>query len=273
MIEYHNDYEGIHTESVMHLLRSHNAQYWTADDTKGVTLYACKDGALLGAMRLNYFWDWASIAALYYQDRDVLRALAREAWQHYAESVVGIKFFTFTASRYADVLAAGFTDQGSIRYPDQTQTFYADLDKEAERPVNRYEMICSHTPVEPYETAFESKINQFKMEHGITGKIAAFNRVALDGGQVVGGITCERYETSLYVSRLAVDKKYRRKAIGSTLMQSAIDYAQANNLAYIELGTTDFQGQAFYETLGFKVKHVRKDNPRGYASYTMIKTL
>lgn len=66
---------------------------------------------------------------------------------------------------------------------------------------------------------------------------------------------------------------HKGKGIGRALLKRVIDEAKAKNLDYIELGTTSFQAKGFYEKLGFKVVHTRKNNPKGYLSYTLVLTL
>ncbi|MFW5794273.1 MAG: GNAT family N-acetyltransferase [Bacillota bacterium] len=97
--------------------------------------------------------------------------------------------------------------------------------------------------------------------------------VALDNNNFIGGISCEIYDDTLYISRIAVKENYRKKQIGKNLMQFLEKEAKKRNLKVIQLGTCEFQAKGFYNKLEYKIVFTRDNNPKGYKNYTMIKVI
>ncbi len=77
----------------------------------------------------------------------------------------------------------------------------------------------------------------------------------------------------MYIDLLVVDDNYRGYGIGSKLMRLIEVEARERNLVYIDLGTAEFQAKGFYEKLGYEVVVTKKDQPKGFNCYTMVKVL
>lgn len=70
--------------------------------------------------------------------------------------------------------------------------------------------------------------------------------------RLVGTVTTTSYESKIgWIGMMLVDPDYRRRGIGSVLMQSAIDYLKSINTDCIWLDATPM-GQTVYERLGFQ---------------------
>jgi ribosomal protein S18 acetylase RimI-like enzyme len=81
------------------------------------------------------------------------------------------------------------------------------------------------------------------------------------------------YDLSLYTHLLAVNQAYRGNQIGKKLMSFAEEEAKKRNIHLLDVGTASFQAKPFYEKLGYSVIYTRKNNPKGYECYTLVKEI
>lgn len=89
--------------------------------------------------------------------------------------------------------------------------------------------------------------------------------VAIENNKIVGVLTAElqvklhRENMQCFVEDLVVDKEYRNRGIGKSLLQNAIDYAKSNNCDVVELTTylNNEKAIKFYEANDF-IKHSYK---------------
>lgn len=89
--------------------------------------------------------------------------------------------------------------------------------------------------------------------------------VAIENNQIVGVLTAElqvklhRENMQCFVEDLVVDKEYRNRGIGKSLLQNAIDYAKSKNCDVVELTTylNNEKAIKFYEANDF-IKHSYK---------------
>lgn len=95
---------------------------------------------------------------------------------------------------------------------------------------------------------------------------------ARDGiGTIVGGAVGELHWGWLYIDLLWVDELRRRQGIGRTLLQRIESMADDYNVTGYHLGTTSFQGLAFYERCGYRVWGTLKDFPPGHTNYSLAR--
>lgn len=81
--------------------------------------------------------------------------------------------------------------------------------------------------------------------------------IALDGDTVVGMVCNDKtddYRNVMYVSRLVVDEKYRRKGIGKSLMEKVLEENEKNG-KHTMLGVSSYNEAAnkLYQSLGFSI--------------------
>ena len=77
----------------------------------------------------------------------------------------------------------------------------------------------------------------------------------------------------MYVDRLWINEKYRKKGLGSELLEEAEKEAKKRGCHFAHLDTMSFQALGFYKRHRYKVKAVIKDIPQGHKKYIMIKKL
>jgi len=272
MITYVNDKSEKYHDAIIHALRSHNRRFTGPVEPESLHIYAFDNNRLVGALDVSYFWDWATIGAVFYENKDVLRTMVGKAWQHYGEKAVGVKLFTPSRARFDAFLGAGFKETAVLRVGPHV-SYYADLDSFDKDSKNHYDTTAQKEPVSAHKKVLDAHEKSFKAHHDIKESSEAIQIVALDEEKFVGGVQADVYDDSVYVSRIAVVSAYRQRSVGSTLMRLLMEEAGKRNIAMLDLGTTGFQARAFYEKLGFEIVYTRRDNPRGYESHTMVKYL
>src|SRR5204863_9122798 len=82
-----------------------------------------------------------------------------------------------------------------------------------------------------------------------------------DRGRIVGGLAAESYYGWMFVSLLWLDDKYRRKGLGTSLMQRAETEARSRGVTNVWLDTFGFQAEGFYNKLGYRSFGRHKDAP------------
>ena len=93
-------------------------------------------------------------------------------------------------------------------------------------------------------------------------------------GNLIAGIVAFIYQWGcLYVDDLWIDEKYRRQAIGSTLLQTVEDIAIEKGCYLVYLDTGDFQAKPFYLKHGYTVFGTVKGNPVGHEDYVLFKRI
>lgn len=270
MINYQRDDEKQYDEAIKNMLRGHNEKFSNIQDFSTLFIYVLEDDDLVGALKVNYFWNWISVGQTFYKNIAVLKQLVNQAWDYYKEKAEGMKFFSTVKTRVDDFVSAGFEVNGIIKLTETETLYYADFKSVDSDLKNEYKVITSEEPLEPYQAELESQTKAFNKKYQIEDPIGGFDLAALDGEQCIGGIQGDVYSDRIYLNRLAVDPNYRKQSIGSALIRHAIEFAREKNLEFIMLGTCEFQAKGFYEKSGFEVVYVRENNPKGYKSFTMM---
>ena len=102
--------------------------------------------------------------------------------------------------------------------------------------------------------------------------------VAEEGKETVGFLIANRHPTMLLgrVITLDVVEAWRRRGVGTALMDAAEEWARKRGFISLSLETAEnnLTAQAFYERRGY-VKYDKLDHyyPDGTAAFTMIKRL
>jgi ribosomal protein S18 acetylase RimI-like enzyme len=272
-LRYFEDKESIYNDKVIYHLRKYNQSHTGEMKFEQSYIYAIEDGVLVGALTIYYFWDWVSINHVFYKNHLVLNALINQAWDKYGNEAVGIKLMTPVIDRWRDFLVAGFKPSGAVNLTENYNYYYADLVSKPNTSNHDYEMFIQPSEDLKYQEILEKEYIDFNKKNNITGKLDEIRIIALDNERFAGGITCEVYEDSLYISHMVVNEEYRKNRIGTRLISLAETKAIERNLEVCQLGTCEFQAKGFYDKMGYRVVHSRNDNPRKFKSYTMIKHL
>ncbi len=274
MIEYRVDKNPLYSETIKKMLRAHNLSHTGPVELEERHFYITENKKLLGALSVHFFWDWVTVGDVYYESLPMLRALIRAAWEHFKHKAVGIKFFTPVESRFQDFLESGFSAVATVRNVGGFDYYFADLNATSDDDGSiQVQSVSDFQQEQEYHTQLKQHTRSFNEHHGIKGMTDSVQIVAVEGETFVGGVQCDVYTNTMFITRLVVDPAYRKRDIGKTLVEWAVREAQKRKVDVVELGTTGFQGREFYEKQGFQVVHTRKDNPKGYDCHTMLRRL
>ena len=94
-----------------------------------------------------------------------------------------------------------------------------------------------------------------------------------ESGAVIGGILGGTYWGWMHVDILWVDKKHRRKGIGSKLLETAEKEALCRGCHHVHLDTMSWQAPEFYKKHGYEVVGILPDIPSGNQKYLLTKAL
>ena len=100
-----------------------------------------------------------------------------------------------------------------------------------------------------------------------------FNFLAYDDNKLIGGaIGFIKYDW-YFLDMLYINEEYRKRKIGTNLINEIEDFARKEKLIGIRTDTWDFQAKEFYEKMGFKLFGELKDCPLGTINYFFEKKL
>ncbi len=94
-----------------------------------------------------------------------------------------------------------------------------------------------------------------------------------DGRLIAGLDACMTAFRILYVSTFFVDEAFRRKGYGTRMIREMENRAVDMGANLIRLDTFDFQGKAFYESMGYEIAGSYENREDGYSEYFFIKRL
>ena len=129
-------------------------------------------------------------------------------------------------------------------------------------------------PTESEIRYIEEALKQFNTEKVGEDGHTPLNVVEYDeSGAVIGGILGGTYWGWMHVDILWVDKKHRRKGIGSKLLETAEKEALCRGCHHVHLDTMSWQAPEFYKKHGYEVVGILPDIPSGNQKYLLTKAL
>lgn len=72
-----------------------------------------------------------------------------------------------------------------------------------------------------------------------------------DGKELIGGLTAKEVLGEFYISLLAISENYRKRGLGTCLMETAEQKARELHCHHMLLTTYSYQGVYFYPKIGF----------------------
>ena len=110
--------------------------------------------------------------------------------------------------------------------------------------------MLNYPPYEPYNIVLKNKENE-----------------------IIAGILTRIYLKAMFVEVLWVDEKYRKKGIGTELLNKVESYAKEIGCTFIHLDTFSFQAIDFYKKCGYSIFAVLEDYPDDIKRYFLKKYL
>jgi len=272
-MRYIEDKNFKYKDELIQTLRAYNSKHTGKKDSSTEYFYAIDGEKLVGSVYTNYSWDWVSIGSMFYKDIVVLKKLISEVSHYYKNKAVGMKLYTEVESRVEDFKSIGF-DVGGIteKTPRTTRYFYLkNIDFDIKSNVHT-EVIAVTKKIDKYNSILLDQIERFNRDNNICLREERnIMFVALDDDKFVGGVHGSITEDSMYIGWLVVDEEYKGNGVGKNLMYKIEEKARELNVYSINLGTTEFQAEKFYDKLGYKIVFMKENDPRGYKSYSMVK--
>lgn len=91
--------------------------------------------------------------------------------------------------------------------------------------------------------------------------------------EIIAGILTRVYLKAMFVEVLWVGEKYRKKGIGTELLNKVESYAKDIGCTFIHLDTFSFQAIDFYKKCGYSIFAVLEDYPDNIKRYYLKKYL
>lgn len=92
-------------------------------------------------------------------------------------------------------------------------------------------------------------------------KLYSLTKVAALRGKIIGYICVEHIMDEGHILNLAVHPDFRRRSIGTKLMEEVMDELKKNDCRYLylEVRVSNLGARKFYERSGFRVVGIRKN--------------
>jgi len=97
--------------------------------------------------------------------------------------------------------------------------------------------------------------------------------VRADSGELIAGFSGHTWGGVCVITHLWVDRQYRGRGMGQTVLQSAEAEARRRNCAHLILATHSFQAPRFYERLGYQRICTVEDWPVAHSNTVYRKLL
>ena len=273
-MEYFIDKERKYFDDLLFHLRAHNKSITGPKEKIFRHIYIYDNDQLVGYASAGASWDWVGAGTYYYQSIDILKTLISEICKEFKDLVVGFKAFTVVEEFKNDLLQSGFYLDATL-YAEKRlgQRYYLDLEDINYSFEHNYKVVIKEEELEEHKEFIKKYNEDYEKTHDLNVTQNEILYVAIENDEFVGGVSCQEYQESLHVHLLATNNKYKGQGVGTKLMNYIEDYARSKNLEFIDLGTASFQARPFYEKLGYKVVHTRKNQPVGFECYQLVKML
>ncbi len=92
-------------------------------------------------------------------------------------------------------------------------------------------------------------------------KLYSLTRVAALRGKIIGYICVEHIMDEGHILNLAVHPDFRRRSIGTKLLEEVMDELKKNDCRYLylEVRVSNLGARKFYERSGFRVVNIRRN--------------
>lgn len=256
-------------------LREHNKKYTGNKEFSSKCFYAVDGDELVGAINTTLAWDWVDIGDSFYKDLNIASKMLSQIHSYYEDRAVGLKLITEIEPRVEEFQGLGFDLLGAMEGTNKTKKSYhlkcVGFNQASSSGAN---VIIEDEPIPEYDLLLQEQVEKMNTSNGIQDlQYENITFIALDDAHFAGGIQVSICADSMYINRLVVSEEYRRKQVGSKLMNLIEDKARELDVYSISTGTAEFQARGFYEKLGYKVVMIKENDPKGYNSYKMTKKM
>ena len=105
----------------------------------------------------------------------------------------------------------------------------------------------------------DTEFNKYAIKNDVTCNYKPFSFVAKEDDDIIGIITGKSYYKEVHIGDLIVLEQYRKKHIGTKLIQIVENYFKDKGFENMNLTTYAFQAPEFYKKCGFEVEFIREN--------------
>ncbi|MDY3723015.1 MAG: GNAT family N-acetyltransferase [Treponema sp.] len=132
----------------------------------------------------------------------------------------------------------------------------------------------NYNPSEKEITFINNVLNKFNDEKVGPDNHELLNIVEYDENKnIIGGILGGTYWEWMHIDILWVDNIFRKKRIGSHLLEAAEEEAKKRGCHSVHVDTMSWQAPEFYKKNGYKIISELNNIPIGYKKFHLIKEL
>jgi GNAT superfamily N-acetyltransferase len=274
-IEYINDHNLHYNKEIINSLQKFNISQRGYREKDFQHFYVFEDDTLMGVCHSKLASDWCHIENIYYQDKDVLKALLNDLIDYYDQRMLGIQFNTIIPQRVEDFKSLDFIEKGSLKdMPEGGENVFLILkDHHLYETDNDYHIASSNQPIKEHSKIMKAKNRAIRKKLKYSSEKVDVQYVVLADGQFIGGIYGNIQYDFLFINILFVDENYRGQNIATKLMELIEEEANRRDVYNIYITTFEFQALDFYKKHGYKIVMIIDDYPVGYKEYTVYKKL
>lgn len=117
---------------------------------------------------------------------------------------------------------------------------------------------------EKYYQIIDEEFNKYGSKNDVECNYRPFAFVAKQDNEIVGIIKGHSYYKEVHIGDLIIFEQYRKRNIGTQLVQTVEEYFKNKSFENINLTTYNFEAPEFYKKCGFEIEFIRenKENPK-----------
>ena len=104
----------------------------------------------------------------------------------------------------------------------------------------------------------EAEQEKYEMKNGVLCNYTPFLFTATLEDEIIGAVSGSTFFSEIYIDELVVKEAYRRKGIGTRLVNAVEKSFKDKGFSNINCCTNRFQATGFYEKCGFELEFVRE---------------
>jgi N-acetylglutamate synthase-like GNAT family acetyltransferase len=274
-IEFINDHNLYYNKEIINRLQKFNISQRGYREKDFQHFYVFEDDNLIGVCHTKLASDWCHIVNIYYQDKDVLKALLNDLIVYYDQRMIGVQYQTIIPQRVEDFTSLNFERKGALKdMPEGGENVFLILkDYQLYETDNDYHMASTDRPIKEHSKIMKAKNRAIRKKLNYSSEKVDVQYVVLTDGQFIGGIYGNIQYDFLFINILFVDEDYRGLSIATKLMELIEEEANRRDVYNIYITTFEFQALDFYKKHGYKIVMIIDDYPVGYKEYTVYKKL
>lgn len=261
-----------YTQDILKHLDAYNIVHTGDKPSDMKYIYVLDDNRVAGMMNVKLGWDCVTLEEYYYSNFNVLTFMMSKISELYKGRALAIRTNTRMLSRIQDFKKLGFIIEGTLKGSrngtDAVSFAHYKLDIKSE---SSFEFYIEDKITNEHEIILKGKLDEINEQGTSQERLEVLQVIVLESTKFIAGIKAIINDESLYIDLLVVKEGYRDKNIGSKLVDMIEEEAAKRHLNTIRVVTVLACG--FYEKRGYSIVVTKKDQPKGFNCYTLIKKI